>query len=797
MNHFFKSSSAELTSAKEEIDMLRQKIKTVEAIASSLEDQLAEERKKNVDLKGTAQMWEDTVKAMDEAHRCEISGLRDELSIYKQIKEATDEDITVVVSESINSSLQGIRQEYELKINKLTEDTQLLQNRLTESDSLRAEGLKELEDVKAAYLRAEKRFREDIARVHEQYEVGRREMEKKHISELEELRKMAESHYGRELSDESKPEKHSELITALNHEIQHLNESNRLLQQDIDQKEQILVDVQQKHAEWREKVKSIKRQDNETIENLKRRLESASASPAAAEGQPNPQLSKELEKLNEKFEEERMMNRETIKRLQEQLTEAEKKVLELQRSEDSLDKVQPESDKNEIQDHDRAESQHQSRRGGNCRSRRGRRQKTQGQDNVVLLGHNMDLSCHQSSVSQNATEAERASQDHTEMERLRDQLEAMTAERDAAVERASQDHTEMERLRGQLNKSNDSLKHIESNLLLWKEKVKTAKLRDTEKISELETALSDNKETTATAVGEMKNLLSRYGGPVDNTTSLQELIFGFDKFLASVVGALALSLSEPIDEHTNPLTSMAERLHQRVVCLSREQSILQQANESLERDKSELQKELQKCEEEFEALKKQSEEVSNMVHQDELNKLLELNRQLEERCELLRKEVKRQREAFHRDRAHHELASVLVSTHKDSKETEFALRAAAGGVFEKDMLSLAATQSQRDNEIKFMRMKIAELEKENTDLKKSCEHNNKVIVEYTKEIEVMKSNQRVQVSIEYVKNIIYQFLCANEDLRMRLIPAIGTVLEFNAKEKQDILVANPKCPKFH
>ncbi|CCW67658.1 unnamed protein product [Phytomonas sp. Hart1] len=303
-----------------------------------------------------------------------------------------------------------------------------------------------------------------------------------------------------------------------------------------------------------------------------------------------------------------------------------------------------------------------------------------------------------------------------------------------------------------------------------------------ETIVGLEGRLGEAEKALDAALHAVHALLRRYGGSSDGLHTLPEVMEGLGAFLS------ALSVS--VDGPSSSLPCGIARLRERAEWEANQHRSLQDAVEGLERANAALEKALQARTQELDALARE------MVHPDEVDRLEKSNKQLEERCELLRKEVKRQREQSHRDRAFQELSSGLVGIPKDSIETESALRAAASGVLERDMLSLATTQSQRDQELRIMRIKIAEIEKENTDLKKSCEHNNKVVIEYTKEIEEMKSNQRIQVSIEYVKNIIYQFLCANDNLRMKMIPAIGTVLEFNAKEKGDIIAANPKCPRF-
>ncbi|CBH17695.1 hypothetical protein, conserved [Trypanosoma brucei gambiense DAL972] len=181
---------------------------------------------------------------------------------------------------------------------------------------------------------------------------------------------------------------------------------------------------------------------------------------------------------------------------------------------------------------------------------------------------------------------------------------------------------------------------------------------------------------------------------------------------------------------------------------------------------------------------------SSLVSPDVVAGLEARNIQLEEKCELLRREIKRQREAFQRER---DLQESMVAT--APLQGVAAARVPSDGVFERGMLSLAAQQSQRDNEIRQLQANVQALERENAVLRRECDHNNSVVAQFTKEMEVLKTKERVQLSVEYVRNVVLQYLCCScEEMRMKMVPAIATVLEFTAKEKRDVQSANPQCP---
>lgn len=53
---------------------------------------------------------------------------------------------------------------------------------------------------------------------------------------------------------------------------------------------------------------------------------------------------------------------------------------------------------------------------------------------------------------------------------------------------------------------------------------------------------------------------------------------------------------------------------------------------------------------------------------------------------------------------------------------------------------------------------------------------------------------RALTSHSYMKNIMYQYLSSTDTVRVKMIPAIVTVLGFNPDEKRAIALANPSCP---
>ncbi|CBZ24462.1 conserved hypothetical protein [Leishmania mexicana MHOM/GT/2001/U1103] len=402
-----------------------------------------------------------------------------------------------------------------------------------------------------------------------------------------------------------------------------------------------------------------------------------------------------------------------------------------------------------------------------------------------------------------AASADEQAQAH---ETLRAELAAAQQERDNAAQQAQRHAEDAACVRQELEAKAAQFEQLEANVVTWKEKVKNAKLRDSERISSL-TEARENWQREAVRVAEAVWLLcagTMICGNVESPAEWSESLCEAVKDGQGALVCLSLKLGtegtwagiqwfkEQFTAYLDVRASAAEEAAERVEALEGEILRLKESEASLNARCENTEAHARDLEEDLKRASTQAERVSELEQETS---------ELRARCNLLRKELQRQREAMQRDRSQpHETANSEAAASpvtENASAVQSVLLAAAGCVSERDVATFVDSRGLPDGSLKLSKAAAEQLMKENAELKRENAHNNAVIAQYIRELEGYKANERVQLSIEYLRNIVQQYLCAAEDLRPKMIPAICTVLEFSSKQKEDVQTANPRCPRFH
>ncbi|RNC40565.1 putative MYH7B protein [Trypanosoma cruzi] len=814
-NFFRKTASTAPLPDTEEVEMLRQKVGTLEELVKRAEEELREEKEKLSTLQNKTAQWKEKVKELNAKDRACIKQLEEELKVIKAMHGDAPIPITAEIQSLVEKGLATLRYEHEGELGAKQRELEKALATASDRASELEKSQRKLEALQKQHMEMQQRFTRQMESLSKHHEMEITQLSER-LSEADSIHEL-KNHISKQEDEIKAMESHSTqqavLAGELQKEIAELTTKNNELQGKLNESLDKMSVMQEKQRNWKESVKNMKMQDMNTIQELREELERQKRE-ASTESGLHPSHEEKLHQWKERVKHEKLKDMETIKDLTNKLSKSQQQIDEAQKLINNvaifLEEIPPKVShsiefinkyRSLLSENFVATKKTASANSSTSTPLTARKDEKADQDTVRA---SQNLRAQLDEALQQREEVHRElKRTSEELAALREQSGADTvnlrAQLDEALQQREEARQSFRNIQIRLNEierecevavkeKESGIRLVEEKLVLWKEKVVAAKARDDARIGSLEITVSSLRDNLSKLVNFLVNFLNVLGETVafdvyehgDDDLDLSLLFSCVDNFQRRLEQTMkALDVSEA----TMSLIELLVSLNGKV---SEGQKAFVEISAELQRCQHELQ--------EANSRLSEAETKADSLPSPELVAELEAkNSQLEEKCDLLRKEIKRQREAFQRDRA----LQGLSSTSATQEDGGINLRSAAGVVFERDMLSLANQQSQRDNEIRRLRVQLQSLEKENAEMKRECEHNNSVVAKYTKDIEVLKAKERVQQSIEYVRNVILRFLCCtNEELRLQMLPAISTVLEFSSKEKLDVQRANPSCPRF-
>ncbi|KEG12262.1 putative MYH7B protein [Trypanosoma grayi] len=822
MEHLFKKHLPSGSSQdQDELEMLRQKNKTLEEAIKRTENELEEEKLKLSRLQEKTASWKEKVKQLTAKDRARIAELEEEITLMKTISETAGVPMTAELQSLVDRSLAAVREEHvrqqTLKQDELTKALASLSQRDAELEKSRCE----LEGLKNQYIENQQRFTQELEALSAHHERELKQLQDR-LGGPDKIRAL-EQQIQKQTEEIQALEEHSTHQKVLAGEFQKELMGLKLENDALHNK---LKEAQQASSAMHGKLigeEGITNEENtgkKTTDNSHQEHQQRPQEEDAVTGM-HPLLGEKLQRWKEKVKQEKLKDVANIRTLTQELQQLKEQSTAAQ---NIIHKIATHLKEAPPDINHCIHVAEEYWRGSHGNTEHLDRVFTPDKHTEQAVDAQNDHNTHSidSTIRALTNKLDTAVQEREEVQRelertteelstLREQHGTSTVELQVQLDTAVQEREgvlqECKRLQDRcaeverechsvVKEKEGELRMLEEKIVVWKEKVKATKAKDDARIESLEGVAASRSDD----VEKLKSCLVLMLAVAAAAST------DYDASLVCTVssdrgeGDIALLLKKA-DDFRLTLTEVIRPLAEREGINSVVELLTAMDGKvsALQVDLDELQKELQRCQKELEeALGRLHEAEQNVSLSAPPNVVAELelrNSQLEEKCELLRKEIKRQREAFQREKGQQDLSVASPPTRTTGGA---ALRAASGGVFEKDMLSLATQQSQRDNEMRHLRAQLLAMEKENVEMKRECEHNNSVIAQYTKDIELLKAKERVQLSVEYVRNVILQFLCcSNEEVRMQMVPAIATVLEFTAKEKMDVQSANPACPRFH
>ncbi|CAJ1022568.1 hypothetical protein Q4I30_002912, partial [Leishmania utingensis] len=478
MDHFFKKGSSEAAQAKEEVELLLQKIKTMGEVAATLETQLNEEKTKYTLLLTKTNTWKEKVKALRESDRARIAELESELTAYQVVSEATDAELTPEIRAAVQASLHGIIAKHSEEINACKEQVAAVQTTLSSKETTIAELTQELEAVKEVHLEIQQRFTQEMESItnHHETEMAQLRCQLASLQELDGLKYRLQEQQNEIVSLENHSLQNSQIMSVLQQDLASSAEKNELLSQQVRTLQEELETLKQKQAVWKEKVMHMKEKDNETIKQLQSELALARAQPLEM-NLSHPPVSQPSAVTHSR-------------------TTVEAALLNSESTSTQATELQPENQLYQLPIHieDEHLTHHQFEKKLELWKEKVKASKAQDAQRIASLEEELEQLRRQ--VAAGADEQVQAH------EALRAELAVARQERDDAAQQAQQHAEDTTRVKQELEAKVAELEQLEASLVDWKEKVKASKAQDAQRIASLEEELEQLRRQVAAGADE-------------------------------------------------------------------------------------------------------------------------------------------------------------------------------------------------------------------------------------------------------------------------------------------------------
>ena len=134
-----------------------------------------------------------------------------------------------------------------------------------------------------------------------------------------------------------------------------------------------------------------------------------------------------------------------------------------------------------------------------------------------------------------------------------------------------------------------------------------------------------------------------------------------------------------------------------------------------------------------------------------------------------------------------DLRADIMADVRDASVPSF-VRAASGGVTDRDLISMAQRQSMRDAELSAMRNDLAQMRRELVAARDANAYLTHALDTRAEKAESEKRDEQLLLTASYVRSVVVQFLRAHghDDQRLKMIKALATALQFTDAEKTEI-----------
>ncbi|RNF10453.1 putative MYH7B protein, partial [Trypanosoma conorhini] len=330
MAHFFKKHApAASTPDTEEVEMLRQKVGTLEEVVRRAEEELREERGRLSTLQLKTAQWKEKVKELNRRDQVRIAELEGELKVIKTLHEAAPVPITAEMHSLLDNALATLRDKHERELGVKQQELNKALATVSARDSELAQQNSELKALQEQYIESQQRFTQELESLskHHEVEVQQLRVQLRELDKAEEL----SSRIGKQQEEIQALERHSTqqagLTGELQREIVELEAKNNKLQSELEEASTKLSAVLEKQRVWKEGVKNIKLQDVRTIQELREELEKQKRA-VSTDTALHPSQEEKLQQWKEKVKHEKLKDMQKINSLTQYLRNSQQQAAE-------------------------------------------------------------------------------------------------------------------------------------------------------------------------------------------------------------------------------------------------------------------------------------------------------------------------------------------------------------------------------------------------------------------------------------------------------------------------------------
>ncbi|ORC88618.1 putative MYH7B protein, partial [Trypanosoma theileri] len=323
---FFKRQHATVpVPDQEELEMLRQKNKTLEELVKVKEDELQEEKQKFAILQQKTADWKEKVKQYTTRDRTRIAELEEELTVLKTIRDTSNVGMSAELQSLVDQAITKVRDEHKQQLEKQQGELSKARVTIEEGEAKLQEVQQSLGNLQEQYIALQQRFSNEMEALTKHHDMELQQL-REHQNNSEKISEL-EKYIRKQQEEIETLENHSNQQKTLSDEIQKelvdLRAEKERLEAQLHDSSQKLAFFKEQQKQWVENANNTKLSEEKTTQQFRETLEQRQQS-GSPERDGIPSLEK-LQKWKEKVKQDKIKDLENIRSLTQQLQQSKQR----------------------------------------------------------------------------------------------------------------------------------------------------------------------------------------------------------------------------------------------------------------------------------------------------------------------------------------------------------------------------------------------------------------------------------------------------------------------------------------